>query len=318
MAVIGYHASHEQFAPGELLKLAVLAEKAGFKSVSSSDHFHPWSMRQGQSGYSFSWLGAAMQATQLPFMVVASAGQRQHPAIVAQAAATLAEMFPGRFTLALGSGEALNESITGEPWPEKPERNRRLHECYEVIQQLLNGEVVNHSGLITVKHARLYTLPSQLPDLVCAAVSEATAGWFGSWANSLLTTSKPFEDLQKIIDAFRKGGGEGKPMYLKVQLSYSRSEEEALEGAYDQWRTNILPESHLPDLSTTEQFDEAAESVTPEDLKKMIHVSSKPDEYIEWIKKYMDMGFDGISLHNVNRNQEQFINDFGEKVLKHL
>src|SRR5688572_26360512 len=123
---IFYHASHEQFPPSELLQLAKMAELAGFDGVHSSDHFHPWSERQGQSGFSFSWIAAAMQATHLPFSMVCAPGQRYHPAIVAQAIATLAEMFPGRFSVELGSGEALNESITGDVWPQKEERNARL------------------------------------------------------------------------------------------------------------------------------------------------------------------------------------------------
>src|SRR5438874_6590757 len=135
MSVIGYQASHEQFKPSQLLEWAILAEKAGFKAINSSDHFHPWSERQGQSGYAFAWLGAAMQATSLPFGVVCSPGQRNHPAIVAQAAATLNEMFPGRFWVALGSGEAINERITGEKWPAKPERNARLLECAQIIRR---------------------------------------------------------------------------------------------------------------------------------------------------------------------------------------
>src|SRR5688572_24580130 len=148
MTMICYHASHEQFAPSLLLKLAVMAEKAGFSGLHSSDHFHPWSARQGQSGFSFSWIAAALQATSLPCSVVSAPGQRYHPAIVAQAFATLEEMFPGRFSAALGSGEALNESITGDAWPDKEIRNKRLKESAHVIQRLLDGEQVTFDGLI--------------------------------------------------------------------------------------------------------------------------------------------------------------------------
>lgn len=116
---LAYHASHEQFSPSHLLKLAALAEQAGFDAIHSSDHFYPWSMRQGHSGYTFSWIGAAMQITRIPFSMVCAPGQRYHPAIVAQAIASIAEMFPGRIDVELGSGEALNEKITGEDWPSK-------------------------------------------------------------------------------------------------------------------------------------------------------------------------------------------------------
>src|SRR5688572_6413203 len=123
--MLGYHASHEQFTPADLLRWAIMAEESGFVHLNSSDHFHPWSERQGQSGFAFAWLGAALQATKLPCGVVCAPGQRYHPAIVAQAAATLAQMFPHRFWMSLGSGEALNENITGEKWPVKEERNAR-------------------------------------------------------------------------------------------------------------------------------------------------------------------------------------------------
>jgi G6PDH family F420-dependent oxidoreductase len=124
--VIGYHASHEQLPPSELLACVVAAEAAGFQAAMCSDHFAPWSSRQGHSGFAWSWLGAALQATGLDFGVVNAPGQRYHPAIIAQAAATLSELFPGRFWLALGSGEASNEHITGGRWPPKAERRARL------------------------------------------------------------------------------------------------------------------------------------------------------------------------------------------------
>src|SRR3990170_2178675 len=134
--MIGYQASHEQFKPSELVRLAALAEKAGFTSINSSDHFHPWSVRQGQSGFAFAWLGAAMQQTHVPYGIVCAPGQRYHPAIIAQATATIAEMFPERFWIALGSGEALNERITGDKWPIKQERNERLLECADIMRRL--------------------------------------------------------------------------------------------------------------------------------------------------------------------------------------
>ncbi|MEI6946593.1 TIGR03885 family FMN-dependent LLM class oxidoreductase [Paraflavisolibacter sp. H34] len=318
MTTIAYQASHEQFRPSELLAWAVRAEKAGFGAVNSSDHFHPWSERQGQSGYSFSWLGAAMQATSIPFGVVCAPGQRQHPAIVAQAAATLCELFPDRFWMALGSGEALNEKITGEKWPEKGERNARLLECTEVMRRLFRGETVTHSGTIKVEGARLYTLPAKAPPLIGAAVTKETAGWLGAWADGLLTVHQPLEDLKKVVDAFRKGGGAGKPLYLKVQLSYARTAEEALQGAHDQWRTNIFQGTVLGDLWKVAHFDTAAQFIRPEDMFKMVHISADPGEHLGWIRQYIDMGFEKIILHNVNRNQETFIDDFGEKVLPFL
>ncbi len=313
--MFGYQASHEQFTPGELLRYAVLAEKAGFTSINSSDHFYPWSKRQGQSGYSFAWLGASMAQTALPYGVVCTPGYRNHPAIVAQAAATLAQMFPNRFWMALGSGEALNERITGEKFPIKSERNERLWECADVIKRLLQGETVTHFGRITLEEVKLYTLPPQPPLLVGAAVTKETAAWMGSWADAMITVHRKHDELKEVVDAFRNNGGKGKPVFLKVQLSYAKTDEEALQGAWDQWRTNIFHSTALAEMWQVEQFDKVAEYVQPAELKDMVRISADPERHIEWLKEDMKLGFERIILHNVNREQELFIQDFGEKVL---
>src|ERR671910_878405 len=168
------HCSHEQIPPSRLLRFVQRAEEAGFDGGMSSDHFSPWSERQGESGYAWSFLAAAMATTRLPFGVVNAPGQRYHPAIIAQAAATLTEMFPGRLWVALGSGEASNEHITGGGWPSKSERNARLRECVDVMRALFAGEVVDHDGLVRVDRARLWTLPNEPPALLCAGVTRGT------------------------------------------------------------------------------------------------------------------------------------------------
>jgi coenzyme F420-dependent glucose-6-phosphate dehydrogenase len=318
MAQIGYHASHEQFKPSELLKWVVLAEKAGFECINSSDHFNPWSKRQGQSGFSFAWLGAAMQLTSLSYGVVCTPGYRYHPAIVAQAIATLDEMFPDRFSVSLGSGEALNERILGGRWPAKHERNSRLLECVDIIRKLLAGETVSHYGLVTVEEAKLYTLPQKAPMIIGAAVTPETAGWLGSWADGLITVSAPAPELKKVVDAFRKGGGSNKPLHLKVQVSYAREREPAMNGAHDQWRTNIFSGTVLGELWKVEQFDALGEMVQPEELEEKVIISADPNVYVEKIKSYIDLGFEKIILHNVNRDQETFIKDFGKMVLPRL
>src|SRR4051794_36586185 len=166
MTVIGFHCSHEQIDPAQLLRDVQHAEAAGFTAGMSSDHLTPWSVRQGESGYAWSFLGAALATTSLPFGVVTAPGQRYHPVITAQSIATLAQMFPGRFWAALGSGEAANERVTGAPWPRKEIRDERLRECVGVIRRLLAGEEVSHDGLVIVNRARLWTLPDTMPPLV--------------------------------------------------------------------------------------------------------------------------------------------------------
>lgn len=315
---IAYHASQEQFAPSVLLELAVLAEKAGFNAIHSSDHFQPWSTIQGESGFTFSWVGAAMQATKVPVGMVCAPGQRYHPVMVAQAAATLAEMFPERLWISLGSGEAVNEFFSGEPWPAKSQRNERMKECHDVISRLLNGETVNNSGHITVKNAKLYTLPKVKPVFIGAAVTPETAGWLGSWAGGMVTVNKPMDQLEEIIAAFRAGGGVGKPIYLKVQLSYDENHDLALQGAFEQWKTNIFESSLLSDLTTVSQFEAAAKYVRPEDMYESVNISADLNEHLEILKSYKDLGFETLILHNVNRNQKRFIEDFAEHVLPKL
>ena len=315
MALIGYHASHEQFKPSVLLRYVQLAEQAGFKAALSSDHFHPWTNKQGESGFAWSWLGAALQATNLIFGVVNAPGQRYHPAIIAQAAATLGEMFPERFWMAQGSGQALNEMITGDKWPAKADRNTRLKESVDIIRALWDGETVTYKGLVSVEEATLYTRPEVKPLIIGAAISEATAEWVGSWADGMITISKPADELKKVVAAFRRGGGEGKPMYLKVQLSYAETEEKARQGAFDQWRANIFDSKLLSDLRVPEQFEAAAQFVNPNELDTAVRISSDVQKHIDWLTQDLELGFDHLYLHNVNLEQEQFIQAFGEKVL---
>ena len=318
MTVVGLHCSHEQIPPSRLLAHAREAEAAGFRAAMSSDHFSPWSERQGESGFAWSFLGAALQATELPFGVVNAPGQRYHPAIVAQAAATLCELFPGRLWVALGTGEASNEHITGDRWPPKDVRNARLRECVEVMRALFAGEEVSHDGLVRVDRARLWTLPEEPPPLVGAAVSPETARWCGGWADGLVTINQPREVLERVVAAFREGGGEGKPVNLQVHLSWAPSEEEALAIAHDQWRTNVFPPPLCWDLETVEQFDEAAAHVRPEDVRGAVLVSSDLSRHAEWLAELAGLGFDQIQLHHVGQDLTPFIEAFGEHVLQEL
>jgi probable non-F420 flavinoid oxidoreductase len=315
VTVFGFHASHEQIPPGDLLEAVVLAEQAGFTAAMSSDHFSPWSSRQGESGYAWSWLGAALQATRLPFGVVTAPGQRYHPAIIAQAIATLASMYPGRFWAALGTGEASNEHITGGGWPRKEIRTARLRECVGIMRSLLAGETVSHNGLVTVDRARLWTRPADPPDLVGAAVTPQTAGWCGTWADGLITVPSP--DLPQVIESYRAAGGAG-PLRLQVHVSYASTEDEALRIAHEQWRTNVFSPPLTWDLELVEHFDQAAAHVPPEAMRDAVRVSSDPAQHAAWLQEYVDLGFDEIYLHHVGQEQREFIEVFGSRVLPQL
>ena len=315
---IGYHASHEQFSPRELLSLVPRIEQAGFAGIMSSEHFAPWSVRQGQSGFGYSWLGAAMARSELPFGSLAvPGGTRFHPAIVAQAVSTLAGMFPGRLPwIAVGSGEYLNEHITGEPWPEKSVRNQRLFEAVEIMRALFRGETVTRlDGLIKTDRARIWSLPPDPPKLYAAALTPGTAKWAGGWADGMITVCMPPAEQQKIIEAFRQGGGAGKPIVLQMQISWAGSREQALDMAWDQWRNAAIPKAKTQDLATPEMFDSVCSSVTREDMDECVLISDRAEQFIEWIDEYRKLGFDEIYLHNAGRNQDEFIEYFGHHVL---
>ena len=318
MPVIGYHASHEQHPPSALLDHARHAVAAGFAAVSSSDHFVPWSERQGHSGHAWSWLGAALQATTVPFGIVTAPGQRYHPAIAAQAIATLGEMFPGRLTVAVGTGEASNEHITGAPWPPKADRNARLLECVEVIRGLLAGAEMSVDSHVRVDRARLWTTPEVPPPLIGAALTEETARWCGAWADGLITVHQPPDRLRGMLRAFREGGGEGKPVTVQVKVAWAETDDEALAGAYDQWRTNVHPSTLMADIETVEQFEVAAQHVRPEDMHDAVLVSSDLARHAAWIQEVIDLGADEVFVHQVARPQRPFIDAFGEKVLPEL
>lgn len=312
---IGYHASHEQFRPSELLELTRRAEQAGFAAAKSSDHFAPWSERQGQSGFAWSWLGAALQATRFPIGSITAPGWRYHPAIVAQAGATLAEMFPGRFWLALGSGQAMNEHITGLAWPDKAERNARLRECAEIIRALWRGETVTHRGRVSVVEARLYTRPDRLPPLYGAALTEATASFVASWADGLLTVGSQPKTLRGVVEAFRRGGGERKRMLLQVGLCWAPREEDALAMAHDQWRANAIGGEVNWDLRRPSDFDLATRFVRPDDMREIVLISSDLGWFRDRLSALADLGFAEMYLHNVGTNQAAFVDAFGAHVL---
>ncbi len=315
---IGFHAAHEQWPPSQLLDYVRRAERAGFVAGMCSDHFHPWLEAEGQSGFAWSWLGAALSATNLSFGTVCATGQRYHPAIIAQAAATLAEMFPGRVWLAVGSGEALNEHITGDPWPPKETRDARLKECVDVIRALWAGEVVNHRGIVNVVDAKLYTRPAEPPKLIGAALSEETARWMGGWVDGLITAGNNAKDLGQIVKAFREGGGDGKPLYLQSAISLAATEAEAVSQAHREWRHCALDGEQIADLATPWAFETASRNVTAQQVASRLRVSADVKRHIDWLREDMETGFDTVYVHQVARDMDRFIDVFASDVLPHF
>lgn len=314
MTRIGFHASHEQIAPRQLLADVQSAEKAGFDMAMCSDHFHPWSSRQGHSGYAWSWLGAALATTSLEFGCVCAPGQRYHPAIVAQKLATLAQMFPGRVWTALGSGEALNEVVTGDGWPRKELRVQRLEECVEVIRRLLRGEEVSHDGLVTVDRARVWDVPDEQPELLAPVVSIESATRVARWADGLITVNQDLNTLRDIVQRYRDNGGRGR-LALQLHLSWAPTIEEAEAIAFDQWRSNVFSSAFTWDTATVAGFDAASEHVTLDSVRASVRISADLDQHSAWIREYAELGFDDIYLHFVGQEQSRFIDEFGARVL---
>lgn len=317
MAAIGFHASHEQISPGQLLKDVQHAEEAGFDAAMCSDHIEPWSARQGHSGFAWSWLGAALATTTLPYGVVNAPGQRYHPAVVAHASATLASMFPGRFWVALGSGENMNEHITGDPWPQKETRQQRLEECVSVIRRLHAGDEVTHHGLVTVEQARIWDIPQPPPPLIAPAISVETARRSAAWADGLVTVNQPAAKLREMLSAYRDHGGRGKAV-LQIHLSWAAEEKDAEAIAMDQWRSNVFAPPIPWDLPTAAHFDGVSADVGIEQVRKSVNVSASLDQHAEWLGEYFGLGFDELYLHFVGQEQAPFIDAFADKVLPQL
>lgn len=318
MTRYGFHASHEQHSPDRLLAHVRAAEAAGFDAAMCSDHFHPWLPEQGESGFAWAWLGAALEATSLSFGTVCAPGWRYHPAVIAQAAATLSVMYPDRFWLAIGSGEALNEEITGLRWPPKAERTAQLAEIGGVMQRLWRGETVTHRGRIVVNEATLYSRPKTPPTLFAAALSAETAASVAPWADALMTIGGEPGAVREVIDAFRGYGGAGKPVALQHVVSWAPTEREARDQAYQQWRQSALDHAQLAELRTPVQFAEAVRSVERDDVAKSVRISADPAQHADWLAAYEPLGVDAVYIMNAGKNQEQYIDTFGAKVLPQL
>lgn len=198
------------------------------------------------------------------------------------------------------------------------ERNARLRECGEVIRALWAGKTVTHLGRIHVEEATLWSRPAHPPPIVGPALSEEMAEFVGRWADALITVQAPRERLRALIEAFRRGGSEGKPLYLQVHLSFAATDDEARANAFDQWRTGAFPGIVSEELHTTRQFDAIARSVRPEDLDGFVRISSDPERHVAWLHDDLDLGFERVYLHNVGRNQREFIEAYGERVLPRL
>ncbi len=326
---IGYAAMLEQFHPREAVELAVHAESRGFTGVMAADHFQPWVPQQGQSAFVWNVLAAIGERTTGDLGPGVTAPTfRWHPAMVAQASATLAAMFPGRHWLGLGSGEALNEHVVARYWPEAPERINRMFEAIEIIRKLFTGSAagkdVKHSGeFYRLESTRLWTMPDEPPDILVATAGPVTARRAGRNADGLITVGAPPEKIAGLVERFETGAREaGKdpdamPKVLQLHLSWAETDEEALANAMTEWPNGGM-KFPKADIRSPFDFAQMARLVRPEDFEGRMVVSADPDRHRAELQKYVDLGFDRIYLHNVGRNQRQWIDVFAAQVLPAL
>jgi G6PDH family F420-dependent oxidoreductase len=326
MTTIGYAAMLEQFHPTELLDWCAQAEAAGFSAgFMVSEHFHPWTPQQGNSAFAWAFMGALGSRTSLRFGTgVVCPSFRYHPAMVAHAAATLGAMFPGRFWLGLGAGEALNEHIVGGKWPEIGVRSAMMFEAIEIINKLFTGEVVRHRGThFTLESARLYTLPEQRVPIYVATAGPLNAKRTGRLADGMITVGAADAKLKELWENNDIGAREaGKdpatmPKILQLHVSWARTEDEAVDSAMREWPNGgmAFPKQ---DIRNPEDFAAMAKLVRPENFVNRMLISSDLGRQAANIQQYIDMGFDEIHIHNVGRNQAEFIDVFGREVLPEL
>lgn len=309
MITLGYALSSEEHKPNNLIAHAQMAERVGFKFLLISDHFHPWVPRQGNSPFVWSVLGGIAQATQRVSVGtgVTAPIMRIHPAIIAQAAATVADMMPGRFFLGLGTGENLNEHILGDMWPEIDVRQEMLAEAVQIIRELWKGEEYSHHGTYyTVRDARIYTLPEKLPPIYIAASGTESAELAAEISDGLISTAPEGE----LVEAFEKAGGSGKPRYGMVKVCWAMSTEEAKETVKQWWPTSTVSGVLHSDLPTPRHFQDVVDAMGEPKIPEDTVLGPNPTPYVKAIQTYQEKGFDHVYIHQIGPDQEGFIKFF--------
>jgi G6PDH family F420-dependent oxidoreductase len=311
---LGYALSSEEHAPNELVDQARMAEDSGFHFLLVSDHFHPWVPQQGQSPFVWSTLGGIAQATE---RISVGTGvtcpiMRYHPALIAQAAATVADMMPGRFFLGLGTGEYLNEHIYGEAWPSIEIRQAMLTEAIQVIRDLWQGKEYSHAGTyFTVRAARIYTLPENLPPIYMAAAGPDSAQLAADIADGLISTTKGDE----VVKAFQKAGGSGKPRFGQVKVCWADSEDKARKVLKEWWPVSAISGPLHSDLPTPQHFQDVVDAMGDPKIPQSAVLGPDPAPYLKAIQKLQDDGFDHIYIHQIGPEQEGFLNFFKSELL---
>ncbi|QOV36936.1 LLM class F420-dependent oxidoreductase [Streptomyces ferrugineus] len=316
MPDFGYFLSCEEHTPAELVDQARMAEQAGFDSLWISDHYHPWNDEQGQSPFVWTVIGALSQAVSLPVeTAVTCPFMRMHPAVTAQAAATGAAQLGGRFRLGVGTGEALNEHVLGDHWPEASVRLEMLEESLQIIRQLFTGEQTSHYGKhFTVENARLYTLPDEPVPIDVSAFGPQAVETAARIGDGLITTMPD----TALIERFRRAGGGTKPVYGGVKVCWGADRAQAVRTAHRLWANERLPGELGQILPTPRHFEQASELVTEDQVASAVPCGDDPDAHLKALGAFVDAGFDTVYVSQIGKDQQGFFDFYRTKVLPRL
>ena len=316
MTTYGYFLSCEEFPPADLLEQARMAEQAGFTALAISDHYHPWNNEQGNSPFVWSVIGALSQVTSLPMTTVVSCPTvRLHPAVTAQAAATSGVITDGRFRLGVGTGEALNEHILGDAWPEAQVRTAMLEEAIAVMRRLFTGEQVSHHGTYyTVQNAKLYTLPEEQLPILISGLGPQSAALAGRIGDGFVTLAPDIE----LVEQFRKSGGAGKPVIGSTKVCWSADRDEARRTVHRLWPHERLPGELALVLPTTAHVEQASQLVTEEAVGEAVVCGDDAAEHTAALLAYADSGFDEVYVGQIGTEQQGFFDFYRSQVLPRL
>ena len=305
MVTFGYFLSSEEYAPEALIAQAAVAQECGFDALQISDHFHPWNNAQGQSPFVWSMIGAISQVCDLPVTTaVVCPTIRLNPAIVAQAAATSGVLLDGKFSLGIGSGEALNEHIYGQAWPNAEVRLEMLEEAVEVIRLLWTGECVSHRGrYYTLDNAQIYTLPQTPPPIYMSGFGPKSTDLAARIADGYINTS-PDKDL---LERYRAKAQPGARTQAGFKVAYAQTAQEGVEHAHRLWANSGLPGELGQVLPTPAHFEQASSLVTDEMTASSVVAGPDPDRHVEAFQPYLEAGFDEVYVGNMGPHYREMI-----------
>jgi G6PDH family F420-dependent oxidoreductase len=309
---IGYFLSCEEYGPAELLEQAKAAEQAGFEGLWISDHYHPWNNEQRHSPFVWGMIGALSQVCSLPITTaVTCPTMRIHPAVIAQAAATAGELLGGRFVFGVGTGEALNEHILGDPWPTADRRLEMLEEAVALIRELWRGEVVSWEGKhYRVDHARIYDVPESPPEIYVSGFGPKAIDLAAKIGDGYLNTAPDADMVRRFKDA-----SGGKPAHAGAKVAFAPTADEGWEHAHRLWSNSGLPGELAQVLPDPEHFEQASELVTLESTQERVVAGSDPQAHLDQIVEYRDAGYDALYVANMGPHYQGMIEFYGEQVL---